>query len=290
MNGHYEFQIGEFKCVAFSDGGLNYPVETFFRGISREQATQILAAHGLPTNHVYTPYTLLYVQTPSHNILIDTGLGRYSAAVQNIFPMVDNSSTNPGSFVKEFEVSIEVDMVLLTHAHADHVGGNINAQGELNFPKADYYIAQDEWDFWFSDERTVNVRPPQNVAIARECLQPIQDRVFRVPSDFELMPGIQFIPAPGHTPGQVAVLIRSGDEQLIHLSDAVLHPLHLQYPGLGVVFDYDPEQAHDSKVQLCNLAAANNMLVFAHHFAPFPNLGHIIKQFDSWLWQPLEGA
>jgi glyoxylase-like metal-dependent hydrolase (beta-lactamase superfamily II) len=283
----YAFQIGQFSCTAISDGGLNYPVETFFRGVETNEAKRILSEHHLPTSHVYTPYTLLHVKTPSHNILIDTGLGRYGASAEKLFPSVDNSTTQPGSFLQHFDSPDEVDIVIITHAHADHVGGNIDSQGQLNFPNARYFMAQAEWDFWFSDEKTANVRPPQNVTIARASLEPIKERVTLTEMDAEIIKGIKFVPLPGHTPGQVAVLLESEGQSLIHLSDAVLHPLHMKYPNLGVMFDYEPEQADASKRRICDLVAESNLLAFAHHLPPFPNLGYIEKTSKGWQWLPM---
>jgi glyoxylase-like metal-dependent hydrolase (beta-lactamase superfamily II) len=287
VNHQYAFRIGQFSCTAISDGGLNYPVETFFRGVEVGEAKRILSQHRLPTTHVYTPYTLLYVETPSHKILIDTGLGRYGALADKLFPTVDNSTTQPRSFLQNFHHPADVDIVIITHAHADHVGGNVDSAGQLSFPNARYFMTQVEWDFWFSDELTANIRPPQNVAIARASLEPIKDRVTLTNTDSEIVKGIRFIPAPGHTPGQVSVLLESEGQQLIHLSDTVLHPLHLEYPNLGVVFDYSPEQADDSKRRICDMAADGKWLVFAHHFPPFPNLGHVERISNGWQWLPI---
>jgi glyoxylase-like metal-dependent hydrolase (beta-lactamase superfamily II) len=75
---------------------------------------------------------------------------------------------------------------------------------------------------------------------------------------------------------------------LLHVSDAVLHPLHLKYPEWTPVFDVSPEQAAASKRRIFDRAAEEEALVFAHHFPPFPNLGHVHKKDDGWLWQPME--
>jgi glyoxylase-like metal-dependent hydrolase (beta-lactamase superfamily II) len=81
---------------------------------------------------------------------------------------------------------------------------------------------------------------------------------------------------------------RHGGEQLVHVSDAVLYPLHLEHPEWTPVFDILPEQASASKHRIFNLTAEEDALVFAHHFPPFPNLGHICKQEQGWRWQPIE--
>jgi hypothetical protein len=87
---------------------------------------------------------------------------------------------------------------------------------------------------------------------------------------------------PGHTPGHVALSITSNDEQVLHISDVVLYPLHLEYPDWVPVFDILPEQAAGSRRRIFDRAAQERALVFAHHFPPFPNLGHVHQQEAGW--------
>ena len=75
---------------------------------------------------------------------------------------------------------------------------------------------------------------------------------------------------------------------MLHVSDAVLYPLHLEYPQWTPVFDILPEQAAASKRRVFDRAAEEDALVFAHHFPPFPNLGHVRKAEQGWRWQPIE--
>ena len=104
----------------------------------------------------------------------------------------------------------------------------------------------------------------------------------------EVVPGVHAIATFGHTPGHIALSVASGGEQLLHASDAVLYPLHLEHPEWTPVFDMLTEQAFASKQRIFSLAAEEDVLVFALHFPPFPNLGHIRKQEQGWRWQPIE--
>lgn len=121
------------------------------------------------------------------------------------------------------------------------------------------------------------------VNIARRNLEPLRDRLTLIDDAAEVVPGIRTIATPGHTPGHIALSVASEGEQLLHVSDAVLYPLHLEYPGWVPVFDVSPEQAAASKRRIFDRAAEEEALVFAHHFPPFPNLGHILKKEESWL-------
>ena len=293
MNNYYRFKVGKFSCVAISDGGLNYPTDIFFKGKSSEEVEAILRDHNLPTTHIHTPYTLLYVDTGSHKVLIDTGMGQYGAVADELFPEIDNSTTRCGILLENMQAAEvspdDIDTVIITHAHPDHIGGNLKAEGQLNFPKAQYLIWQEEWDFWFSDERlaALQVHTPM-IQIARANLEALENCVTLLDSEGEIVPGISAIATPGHTPGHISVSIISDGQQLLNLSDAVIHPLHLEYPAALLAFDMLPEQTLASKRMICDRAAAEKALVFAHHLPPFPNLGHIVKKDEGWRWQPIE--
>ena len=291
MGKHYRFKLGTFDCACISDGDMNYPVASFFKAVPPERAKAILQEFDLPTTHVYSPYTLLFVDTGSHKVLVDTGAGRLGQWIKELFREVDNSGLEAGFAVQSLrEAGIqpeEIDTVIITHAHPDHIGGNLDADDKLSIPNAQYYLLRTEWDFWFSDEKTVNVSP-EFVQIARVNLNPIRSRVTFIEPDSEIVPGITAIPTPGHTPGHIGVSVVSNGAELLHVSDAVINPIHMKYPNILLPYDILPEQTLASKRAICNRAATSGALVFGHHFPPFPNLGHIVKSADSWAWQPIK--
>jgi glyoxylase-like metal-dependent hydrolase (beta-lactamase superfamily II) len=181
----------------------------------------------------------------------------------------------------------DIDTVILTHGHGDHVGGNTTGEGKPAFPNARYVMWKDEWDFWFSD--TAEARASERlVAMAREKLTPIQGQLRLLDHETEIVSGIHAVPAPGHTPGHMAVVISSNDEQLLCISDAALHPIHLDQPDWYPVVDSAPERALASRRRLLEWAVAENALVQAFHF-PFPGLGYVIQAGDAWRWQPICG-
>ena len=187
----------------------------------------------------------------------------------------------------------EIDTVLITHAHPDHVGGMLDAEGRLVFPNAHYYVAQEEWEYWMAaDPAAVGAEAlrghlEQLIATARKALDAIAGRVTLVQGDEEVAPGIRLEPTPGHTPGHVMVTIAAGGQTVYNISDLVVHPLFIEHPAWAAAIDMDAGRADAARRQFFARAAAENTLVFGHHLGPFPNLGRIAQRGDAWQWQPI---
>jgi glyoxylase-like metal-dependent hydrolase (beta-lactamase superfamily II) len=289
--GSFRFEVGEFECVSVSDGALNYPPESFFANVPLERVEEALRQRNLPTVQIMTPYTCLFIDTGEHRVLVDTGAGNLGAHAAQMFPGLDHSTSVTGLLLENLRAAgiepTEIDTVIITHAHPDHVGGTLDEAGRLVFGDAYYYTSEDEWDFWTSDAATTKTSVIM-VETARRNLDPLKERMTFVGDASEIVPGIRAIATYGHTPGHIALSIASGGKQLLHVSDAVVYPLHLEYPGWTPVFDILPEQAAASKRRIFDRAEEENALVFAHHFPPFPNLGHVLKKEQGWQWQPIE--
>jgi glyoxylase-like metal-dependent hydrolase (beta-lactamase superfamily II) len=275
-SGFYRFQIGSFACVSLLDGIVGYPVQHMYANVPREQVEAALRQHNLPVEVVTTPYTYLFANTGQHRVLVDLGAGRLLPKTGGLLHSMLSAGISPA----------EIDRVIITHAHPDHIGGMLDENGRLNYPQAHYYIAQAEWDFWFSEGAAAKTSE-FFVDVARKALAPIKDRVVFVDQESEILPGVWIIPAPGHTPGHRAVVFHADDRSLIYIGDTVLQPMHLEYPDWLPVYDIFPDQAAVSKRRIFDLAADEHFLVLGQHFQPFPSLGTVSKHREGWLWTPV---
>ncbi len=123
-------------------------------------------------------------------------------------------------------------------------------------------------------------------SFARRNLPPIRNQLDLVDHEKEIVPGVHAIAAPGHTPGQMALTIRSRGRQLLCVADAVLHPIHVQQPDWHAAVDFNPTQVATTRRRLLEKAATEKALVLGFHF-PFPGLGHITQWGEEWRWRPV---
>ncbi|MCG2775409.1 MAG: MBL fold metallo-hydrolase [Desulfobacterales bacterium] len=285
----YHFKVGAFECMAVSDGTLTYTPPTFpppatllFCNAPRGDLEHTLRQHNIQPEHWaewISQYICLLVNTGEHRVLVDTG--------------ADGLDPNTGKLLQNLQAEgiapEDIDMVILTHCHPDHIGGNTLDNGKPAFPNARFAMWKDEWDFWTSkqaeeklDEHVREVL----LSVARKNLPPIQERLDLIEREREILPGIHAIAAPGHTPGHMALVISSEGEQLLCISDTALHPIHLEQPEWCAAVDFAPDQVVATRRRILKRAAAEKALVLAFHF-PFPGLGHIVQKGEAWQWQPI---
>jgi len=273
------FSVGEIQCIAMNDGTLSYPTSWFFSNVPQEQLEGSLRDHNLPLNQVVTPYTCLFVNTGQDKVLIDTGADGLAATTGDLLKNLMAEGITPE----------EITTVVLTHAHPDHIGGVLDTNGKAAFPNARYVMSKTEWGFWTSDPDLRDACLDKEmkdllVGCARKNLPPLKECIELLDGQQEVVPGVYAIPAPGHTPGQIALVLSSSNAQLLHIADSVLHPMHLEYPAWRNVFDLNENQAANTRRRLLDRAAAEQMNVLAYHF-PFPGLGHVMNRGNSWRWE-----
>jgi glyoxylase-like metal-dependent hydrolase (beta-lactamase superfamily II) len=281
MKGYYRFPVGSFACTSLLDGTKEYSLKEIFSNAPEEAVLSVLKSKGIPPGRLTIPFTHLHIDTGDHQILVDTGAGKRFPASGLLLENMAAADIDPA----------EVDSVIITHAHPDHVGGMIFANHSLAYPNATYFICKREWDYWFSEEtRGKKGEYSWFVDFARTNLEPIREQVRLVEFADEqivIYPGVSLWRAPGHTPGHLVLGLESGGVGLLYIGDAVVTPIHLEHPGWLPVFDIEPESAAVSKRFIFDLAAERDFWVVGQHFSPFPSLGHVVRRAEGWEWRPV---
>jgi glyoxylase-like metal-dependent hydrolase (beta-lactamase superfamily II) len=269
----FRFQLGTFDCMAINDGYINtIPARDFFAGAKPVDLHAAFMQHGIQQVNLRIPVIILYVDTGTHKVLIDTGGGPTGQPeTGHLYDALLAEGIQPGT----------IDRVLLSHGHWDHVAGNLRANGSLAFPHARYVMNRDEYNYW------TQVEDPEEIPLVYQNLITIQGQLDLIGPDDEIVPGVRALAAPGHTRYHTTFLVTSGDEQLYCLIDTVDHPLHFEQVRWRPAWDMLPEKSTETRQRIFGEAAQKRALVHGFHL-PFPGLGHLQAQDKGWRYQPLE--
>jgi len=256
----FSYQSGEFKITMLSEAQQNaYP------NILIGATPEILAKY-VPTGSFPNAMNAFLVQGKGKKILVDTGLGK------QLFGNLKSVGLEPE----------DIDAILITHMHGDHIGGLIQ-NGEVMFPTAELYISQPEHDYWMSDDEMYQV--PENSRMsftnARNVIRQYSSRLHLFePNELNdisrgILPGIKPIAAYGHTPGHTGFLLQSGNSQFLLWGD-LTHAMAVQmpHPEIAVTYDVNPELAIESREAILKYVKENHISIAGMHIA-FPGMGKI---------------
>jgi glyoxylase-like metal-dependent hydrolase (beta-lactamase superfamily II) len=282
----FRFQLGQFSCLSILDCTSSYPAELFFSNVPRERLEILLRGYNQDSQQIEIPYICLFIQADHKRVLIDTGIGvqGFGSARGNLLQHLRAESIEPD----------DIDAVILSHGHGDHIGGIVDPEGRVVFRNARYVMHKAEWAYW-DGQPTLEELPISRdfkegiLDFARRNLSPIRDQVDLVDDNTKILPGITAVPSYGHSPGHMTLHISSAGEHLLFVGDAFIHPLHIEYPETIALVDHQPEKMISTRLRLRERAANERCLVLGSHF-PFPGLGHIQKRTDQWKWEPFPAS
>jgi glyoxylase-like metal-dependent hydrolase (beta-lactamase superfamily II) len=262
--------VGDIRIHALDAGSQRLDGGAMFGVVPKPLWERRIAAD--ERNRIPLAMRCLLVETKGALVLIDNGAGnKESAKFADIYGL-DNAAADPGVHSTRLEESLaaagfspdDVDIVIDTHLHFDHAGGNTrrNEEGrtELAFPRARYIVQRGEFEWaHVRNERIQASYLPDN-------FDPVMaaGRLELVEGDTEVVPGVQLLRTPGHTPWHQSVLIRSGGDTACFLADVVPTSAHLPLPWI-MGYDVEPLVTLETKRALLERARQEQwLLVFEH--------------------------
>ena len=281
-SGIYRYRIGDYELTALYDGIWYRPIgKDFIRNAPFADVEHALDRAFMPHDKLATPFTTLIVNTGKKLVLIDTGTG---GQISPTAGLVVGNLAAAGIAPKD------VDQIVISHFHPDHINGLKDKDNALIFANAEIMVPAPEWAFWMDDAnlRAAPTGMKETFLNQRRIFADIAKRVTHYRPGREVAPGVVTLPAPGHTPGHTVFAIHSGTESLLVLSDTAQHPaVFARHPDWQAAFDVDGRQTIETRKRLFDRAAADRMLVTGYHF-PFPACGHLVKTAGGYEHVPIE--
>ena len=257
----YHYPLGSTEVVLLSDG-QNTGDPSVLIGASEEIIKEFV-----PTGKAGSAFNILLLKLNGKNILVDSGMG---------FHLVEN-------LAKEGISPEQVDMVLLTHMHGDHIGG-LMKDGQRVFPNAELYISKKEVAYWTDKKIQASLPEGQQrgFAGAQAVVEAYKDKLHlfepqQAEKMEELIPGVKSIASYGHTPGHTCYLVENGGSKLFIWGDLINFPtVQVPHPEIPTRHDIDPVKAAESRAQVLNWLESQGLTVAGMH-VPYPGMGNLTR-------------
>jgi glyoxylase-like metal-dependent hydrolase (beta-lactamase superfamily II) len=279
--GFYRLKVGDLEVTALFDGLGVFDLQ-WLKGPKATMDGVVEALQEDP-HMLDGSETGFLVNTGKQRVLIDAGAGTWfgGGALGHLVGSLRSAGYTPE----------EVDVVLATHFHSDHVGGLTTQDGKRVFPNAEIYVAKAESDFWLSPE--IAAKAPKDAqpffqsaqAIAAPYIKAKKWHTFN--GSETIVDGMQLVPLPGHTPGHTGYEFSSKGQEILFWGDTVhAQRVQLQHPEVTVVFDVDPTAAAATRNLLLIRLAHEDVLIAGPHML-FPSLGRLRTERSGYNWEPV---
>jgi len=278
MAGALRYMVGDFEITALLDGYLDITPDVVV-GYEETEGKRLRDKALIEGNALRIPVNAFLINTGDRLILVDSGTADALGPTMGRLP----------SALKEAGVSPDqIDAVLITHMHPDHLFGAVDGDGNRVFPNAELILPEVDNAFWF-DDAAMNGAPEQFKPFfvgARRAADAYKNSQTLLSGDKEVLPGIQAMALPGHTPGHTGYILDSNGETLVIAAD-VVHMAVYQFdnPDWGIGFDIDSNMAAASRKRFLDRAASEKLL-FAGAHIPFPGMGRVVKEGDGYRFVP----
>ncbi|MEO8154778.1 MAG: MBL fold metallo-hydrolase [Rhizobacter sp.] len=281
--GYYRMMLGDFEVTALLDGVLDLQPKQLLTNTTQTEVGALLA-RSFQGDAVPTSVNAYLINTGTQLVLVDTGAAAlFGPGLNQLHGNLKAAGYQPE----------QVDAVVITHMHGDHVGGLIQ-DGKIAFPNATVYAGQEDADFWLSAEN-LEKAPKEMKGFfqgAQTSLNPyVSAGKFKgFKGDTEIVPGIKAVAAHGHTPGHAIYVVESQGQKLVLWGD-LMHVAAVQFPEptVTIAFDTDSKSAYAQRKKVFADAAKGGYWIGGAHL-PFPGLGHLRADGKGYVFVPLNYA
>jgi glyoxylase-like metal-dependent hydrolase (beta-lactamase superfamily II) len=272
----HRYKVGDIEVTVLSDGFRMVPVNgNYLSNASADDLAKALAAAGQPTDKMKNTYSPIVLTTAGKRVLFDTGNGAAAAAESNNERGTLNAHLAAAGIDRN-----AIDVVVISHFHADHVNGLLMPDKSKAFPNAEIKVPENEWKFWMDDgemSRASKGRMEDLFKNNRRVFDALGRKVTPYEWNKEIAPGLLPVATIGHSIGHTSYILSSGSSKLYIQSDVTNNPdLFARHPDWAALFDQDPNQAVATRRKVYDMLVAERMLVQGFHY-PFPGLAHVEK-------------
>lgn len=277
----YRRKLGSYEITVLADGYVDLPHEVW-ANVSPEKMAEHLTNAFLPTGHIRNGVNAYLINTGDKLILVDSGARDLFGPNLGLFPgNLSNVGVKPQ----------DIDKILITHVHPDHVGGLYTADGQVTIPNAKVMVDETDLNFWTSPSaqgQAIDFSKPW-FDIARDWQKAYDGRISTFKGETDLGDGITAFPLPGHTPGHTGFRVESEGESLLIIGDVVVSSaVQFADPDASNIWETSAEDSKRSRRTIFDIAANDRTLVSATHI-PFPSFGYVDRRADgSFAWVPEE--
>jgi glyoxylase-like metal-dependent hydrolase (beta-lactamase superfamily II) len=274
------FRLGDFELTMIpdSDAFIDGPFPIVGANATEAEVQQLMRNNLLPPTRYQPGFTPMIVNTGKELVIFDTGNG------ENGFIKRPNGGWLAKQIVTAGFTPEQIDIVVLSHGHPDHVAGVIE-DGKPLFPNARYVIDATEYDFW-APEGKHSGEAEKLAAVFRSNMIPVAEKTRFLKPGEDVVTGIRSLEARGHTPGHLAFTLESSGERMLFWGDCAHHQVaSLARPDWHCVFDVDKEQGAATRKRIYDMAATERIPVQGYHM-PFPSLGYVERRQEGgyrWL-------